>query len=461
MTRKPLTAIVPLEHAKLNQTWAIQWDPKRPDFDLEKEIPRIIENKYKDLPGEYSVFVKGDHIVINWYPPATDNSTERLHNDALMLAKQGDYESALKKWLEVISVSPNDPEYQYNVGIAYFQVKRYEEASKHLQKALELCPIHFKAHLLLGTIYIKTGNFDLAENHINESLNLNSDNALAYLNLGAIHSVRKDYQKGLQMFQRAIELAPKEARAYLGIAKIYSMTGNVAKANEYFRKVIELDHNGPLSKYAKKAIVVTEETPATYQVKKGIVTDKYAEDCYSEGFRHFLSGKYNDAMSLYEKYLTLRPKDDYVWCALGEAQMRAGLTEKAIQSFKNALRNNPNRGLYYKELALALDKLGKAREVIELIKKARDLGKKDVVTLTLFGKNLVKEGKFRDAIVVLEQALQLDKNNLIARYNLALALIKNNELELALTHLEEIEASKQSSPLKKLARDLIKAHTHE
>jgi len=418
------------------------------DFEDPQTLPDRLLEKYKSTQGHLDISFDDQRVLLRWRLDKVDGLAEALHQEALAFVKQGRYQEAIEKWSRASAINPHDPDYLFHLGIAYFETKNYQLSAENLQKAVQLCPIHHKAHLILGTVYIKARKHDLAEHHIRESIRLSPSNPLAYLNLGAVYSMRRNYEKGIAMFQKAIALSPQEARAYLGLAKIYSILGESGKANEYFRKVIEYDKKGVLANYAKKAMV-TERGVA---VAKGSV-----ERYYADGYRLFLAGHYADAVQCFQNYLSIKPEDDYVWFSLGEAQMRAGKADAAAVSFRKAIRINPKKGLYYKEYGIALDLLNRPKDVIEVMQRAIDFGKKDTLTYGLWGKSLVQEGKYSEAIVILEQALKLDRNNILARYYLALALAKNEELDLALDHLAQIQNLPPTVPLKQQVEKLLAA----
>ena len=66
------------------------------------------------------------------------------------------------------------------------------------------------------------------------------------------------------------------------------------------------------------------------------------------------------------------------------------------------------------------------------------------------------EAKQAEAIEMLEEAVKLNKNNFLARYYLAVGLSRIGEIERAVEHLEEINATKVKTPLKQKAAGMLK-----
>jgi len=369
---------------------------------------------------------------------------EVFHKEALVYARRKEYQQAVQKWIQAVAANPDDPDYYFNLGIAFFEKKNYQEAVENLKKVISLCPIYHRAHLILGTVCLKTRKFADAEVYLKYSIYFNPHNALAHLNLAAVYSILKKYEEGIASFTRAIEFSPTEIRAYFGLAKIYSILGDIDNANKNFRKVIELDNKGILANHAKRGIISREE------LKAGSL-DEY----YSEGYKAFLYGDYSRAIEMYRRYVEAKPEDDYVWAALGEALLRNGLVEQAATAFKHATKINPAKGLFSKQLAIAYDYLNRPQEAVDAAQKATESGKVDSITMGLLGKNLVKLNRVTEAITVLEQALKSNRTNLSAQINLSIARARNNEMDIAIDALKAIMNCKIDSPIRGEAEKLL------
>ena len=416
--------------------------------------------KLLELPDHFNdsidFLIKEDKLILFWKIPKINLEAEKFHRKALEFARKGDLESAIANWQEATSVDPYNPEYFFNLGVALFEKKKYIESIESLSRTLSICPIYHRANLILGTSYLKIRKFENAKKYFLRSLKFDPNNALAFLNLGTVYGILKEYDNGLKMFEKAIKLAPKEPRAYMGIAKIYLTLGKNQQANSYFKKVIEFDKKGTLANYDKRALFSSQKAPEEIDV--GVKYDN-PEEYYSQGYRFYLTGEFSKSVQMYKKYLSIKPEDDYVWCALGEAQIRHGDIKQAAESFKRAAKLSPQKGLYFKELAIAFYYLKEYEKVIVAVSKAKELGKTDSVTYCIWGKALYELGNVNEAIIMLDHSLKSNKNNLLAKYYLANALSKNNELDNAIGYLEEILRSKLDTPLKekseKLRNELI------
>lgn len=422
----------------------------------DEQLVSAVKTKFGIEIGDVLVAVNEKDVILKWYPPKTVEKAEFFHKRAITYAQKKEFQRAIESWTDAINFYEEDPDYYYFLGVAYYELKEFDNASRNLQQALKICPIYYKASLILGSILYKQRKFELAKKFIQRSLLFNPENGYTYLALGNIHSILRNYDKGIAMYERTCQLMPKDPRPYMGLAKIYSLKENIEKANQFFHRVIELDNSGKgeLAKYARRAIVTEPEKEREAVSSVIVSSDKNSEEFYSLGYTHYIAGDYLKAEALYRKYLTIKPDDDFVWCALGETQMRSGKCEQAVGAFQKAIAIE-SKGLYYKEMAIAYDLMENPGEVRAAIEKAINHGKKDSIVYAIGGKNLLAEAKQAEAIEMLEAAIKLNKNNFLARYYLAIAFSRNGEIESAIDQLEEIKAVKVNTPLKQKADELI------
>lgn len=417
------------------------------DTNSKKNIIKNILELPDNFNGMIDFKINQEKVLFYWHVPESNQQAEDWHKKAILLARKGDLKNATNCWIEATKVNPHDPDYFFNLGVAYFETKKYIECIDALTRTLAICPLFHKAYLILGTAYLKIRKFENSRKHIEKSLKYNKNSLLAYLNLGAVYSILKDYQNGILMFENALQVFPKEASAYMGLAKIHSTLENTEKANYYFKKVIENDKKGSLANYAKK-MIISQNKEQIEDNSELDISDGNIEDLFAEAYQNYIIGNFNKAIQIYKGYLSRKSNDDNVWYALGEAQLRAGKPDLAAESFKSAAKLEPSKGLYYKELGIAFDRVDKYEKVIAAISKAAELGKNDSVTLSLWGKALFLLGKHESAIEKLEESLKLNKNNLLAKYYLALSLKEIKEFNDAVFYFDEIINSKIISPLK-------------
>jgi Tfp pilus assembly protein PilF len=100
-------------------------------------------------------------------------SYEPLINLAGTLISLQRCEDALSWNLEAVTVRPNDPLAQAQLGRDYFCLGRYDQAEVHLKQAKALDPSHFSyPQLVLARVYREFQNWPAARNELEEFLKL-------------------------------------------------------------------------------------------------------------------------------------------------------------------------------------------------------------------------------------------------------------------------------------------------
>ena len=443
----------------LNGELAVLSEPQ----ERELFLTNFFRKRYGDGAGKLSVLENQGQALLSWKQSRVDPRAETVHQEALRLAKSKNYADAITTWVKAVSLNPSDPDYYFNLGIAFFETRNYKESIENLSSVLSLCPIYYKARLILGTAYLKSRKYDDSEEHLKESLIFYPKHPLAYLNLGAVYSIQRKYKDAIKMFLTTIDLSPKEVRAHFGLGKIYSLQRDFVKADEYFQNVVLLNTNEELTVHAKRAMANISGTissssnrVAENHPNEVISNTKEIERFYQEGFRSYLVTDYDRSSQMYNAYLKQRPGDDFVWFSLGEAELRAGNVQAAAEAFKQAIKHNGNKAVYYKELGVAYNYLNLKDDALRCLEKAQQLGKVDSVSYTIWGKILIEQGFIEDALKRLEEAIRLNSNNLLARYNMAIAAAKNNQPDLASNLLHEIARAPVESPIKGEAETALK-----
>ena len=91
---------------------------------------------------------------------------------ATLFAELGDYQNALKLYLEVLREEPDLYSANYNCGYMYFLLREDAAAEKLLFHAMQIGPGFAPPVFYLGRIYLRAGNAALAENYFRKALNI-------------------------------------------------------------------------------------------------------------------------------------------------------------------------------------------------------------------------------------------------------------------------------------------------
>ncbi|MBQ6516194.1 tetratricopeptide repeat protein [bacterium] len=168
--------------------------------------------------------------------------------EALKLHKEGKYEEAEKRYLEILEKHPNDADALNYLGILKFALKQFDEAENYIKKAISVLPdAYFYENL--AKIYLETKNYKSAKETFLNGLKLDENNfeltfglALAYKNLNEKNLAVKTYEK-------ALGIKPNSAQVYFNLANLYIQNNETEKGLEYLKKAEEISPDDEEIKY--------------------------------------------------------------------------------------------------------------------------------------------------------------------------------------------------------------------
>ncbi len=173
-----------------------------------------------------------------------------------------------------------DPQHQYNVGLVYLQNGNFAEATKYFNKALALRPSFYLALNALGLTNFMQGEFQ---------------NAAGY-------------------FEKCLQVNPgfSEARNYLG--SVYQELGLLDRAEEEYRKAIADEtyksRELPYYNLARLYLARDENEEALQLVEKSIeINSRMVMALNLKGIVLERLGRIEDAIDSYKKALRINPED--------------------------------------------------------------------------------------------------------------------------------------------------------
>lgn len=165
-------------------------------------------------------------------------------------------------------------------------------------------PNYAEAYQYRGQAYQKIGRVDSAIEDFSRCITLDPVNVEAHVNRGMSQFGKGEFDKAIKDFDKAIALNPKEVVAYTNRGNAYAQKGVLSKAKEDFSRAIEIKPFYPA--YINRGLVNMDEGAFT----------KAAED-------------FNEA-------IRLQPDFPDVYNARGDAYMKNGRIDLALQDYSKA-----------------------------------------------------------------------------------------------------------------------------
>jgi tetratricopeptide (TPR) repeat protein len=253
-------------------------------------------------------------------------------------------------------------EVYYLRGLAFTSTDRREEAARAFLKALLIRPDEASIHYGFGKLLLESDN-------------------------------PKGRQAGVDEINRATQLSPRKSEYYFTLASYYFDSRKLKATIELLKSAVELV---PPSVQMYVTLGLAElELEGPVQAKPFIM-----------------------------KAIALDPQAGAGYDLLGRCDMRLGDEANAAQHFMKAAELTPGNDIYFRDAAIALEKLGRPAGGLPFAEKSVKLRPDQLYNHYILGKLYSQTGHRTDAIRELESCVQLNPKNYLP-YNLLAVLYKH------------------------------------
>jgi len=121
------------------------------------------------------------------------------------LDEKEDFNGAIIKYTEAITLNPSYAPAYNNRGSAYQAKGDLDQAIKDYDKAIELNPKYANAYYNRGNAYTRKIDFNSAIKDFNKAIELNPKHAMALANQGTVYLVKGDNENAKYWYERALK----------------------------------------------------------------------------------------------------------------------------------------------------------------------------------------------------------------------------------------------------------------
>ena len=234
----------------------------------------------------------------------------------------------------------------------------------------------------LGLAYLGNNEIEKAFSIFKQVIELKPDFIPAALNLASLYAARKEYDMALKEYENLLINNPNDTRILINLANIYFKKEKFGEAKEIYKKIIKID---PRSITSLNHLALL----------------------------NLIDHKFEEAISELRKCLQIKNDLPAIYNNLGVAYSAIGAYEKAMQSFKIALKIFPYYTSTIYNLAVTLAK----KDIFAAINLLEDyLEKKENFQIReLLARCYLENKQFQKALKnfsnVLESAKQIGINN--------------------------------------------------
>ncbi|MCR4948580.1 MAG: tetratricopeptide repeat protein [Treponema sp.] len=243
-----------------------------------------------------------------------DELTFRKEYSQLLL-KYNQQNEALKNFLLLTKLEPQNADNFFQVGHIYEMQNRYDLALGFMQKCAMIDKKHAKAHAEIGLMLYRTKQFNEAKKEIDLALKLSPETYSSYYYLGKILKEAKDISGAIKAFEKAQRDQAVKQKSIIEHGSCYMLANRLDNAIVDFQRAIELDktNSQPETLYARYFLAACYEK--SRKIDKAI---EQWEIIYktNKGFR--------DVSAKLSEYKDLQANDflkDYLTCSNEEFPM--------------------------------------------------------------------------------------------------------------------------------------------
>ena len=265
------------------------------------------------------------------------------------------------------------------IGRSYAQLGVADSARVAYEDAIARDSTMATAHMRLGQLYREMGELDKALAHVQRGLALEPGNPNYQFIAGSIYNLQGDPEAAVPHLRQAVEAQPWSywatytlSQALLRLGQTDEAAAAEARADELRTELEEVEHWRSYAegnpdqfmlwvRYASvlhrigNAAEAEEAEQVARALAPGYMVHAFADPTTAAEHRRatdlLTGGKVEDAIEVYRALLRQTPQQPDLWLNLGVAYAVHGRIEQAQQSWKVALRYNPNLALARSHLA--------------------------------------------------------------------------------------------------------------
>ena len=262
-------------------------------------------------------------------------------NYARYLVDIKQWEKARSQFLQVLKDSPEDADALYASGLLSLQTQRLDDAAKYLEAAVKLRPENQQTRIYLGQVAEEKKDYAEAARWYNEVI-LGEHYFEAQTRLAVVIARQGDLE-GARRRLHEIEARSDEQRVHLYLAEEQVL--REAKKHKEALTVLDgaLDAI-PADKDLLYARALIEEKLGLVELTERdlrLVLQQEPENAQALNALGYTladrTERYDEALELIQRALTLKPEDPFILDSMGWVQYRLGNNEEAIKYLRQAL----------------------------------------------------------------------------------------------------------------------------
>jgi tetratricopeptide (TPR) repeat protein len=176
----------------------------------------------------------------------------RFYSDAavhvsLIYQSRGMLNDAIVHIKTVIEKDPDNPEYQFYLGLFHEDLEEFDKAEEALLKAIEMNPDDSRFYFRLGVVYDKDGNREKCIEQMKTVIRIDPKNSNALNYLGYTYAdMGENLDEAERLITEALKYKPDDGYITDSLGWVYFKKGLYAKAVEFLKKATAIVTDDPV-----------------------------------------------------------------------------------------------------------------------------------------------------------------------------------------------------------------------
>jgi tetratricopeptide (TPR) repeat protein len=351
------------------------------------------------------------------------------------------YAQAALEFEEALKLDSKSFQAAYNLGFAYWNLRRLELAAGAFQKALRLDPADVSSHYYVGQIHLLKGETDQAITVFKKLVGRQGPPvADEHYQLGMAYLKKGSAEDAIHWLRRAAELHPREAGIRTALGKAYQLGGRQQEAEQAFKtSTLMRDQDLEASRLLQscRQHLQSKELDKALEIRARLLALKDSEFLIALGMLFGENGLPEQAVEPFQKALTLKENSFEAQFNLGYTFLALGKNDLAEKHLERAAGIRPDSFEAHSLLGVARGNRKENLPAIESLRRAAQLRPDSVRVLSLLALQFIEGRYYDEAIRVLARAIQLNKSDPDLRFLLIQAHYKNQDSIKALQLAQE------------------------
>jgi Tfp pilus assembly protein PilF len=194
--------------------------------------------------------------------------------------------------------------------------------------------------LELGEALLQAGLLDDAATELNAAVAAEPENARAVVALARAYELRKDVAAAGRTLELAVSHGVHAAPVYAELAEVYEASGHVANAIPAMRLAIDADPKNEAYRFRYGMMLCDTKAPAAAAIRLKEALQEFPSSprlWFALGIAYFSDNKTEDAAGAFSKAVQLDDKFAPAYAYLGMSQVDSGRYSEAVKLYDKAL----------------------------------------------------------------------------------------------------------------------------